>query len=303
MLPQAVGDHYRAQQRRIVATLALTRREWARMGDDFDASWRSVGPRLVLLTAAAQLGAARDGAAYVPVALEQQGIRAPQEARANPRAFAGVATDLEGLAYGSLDSVLYGAVVHARTAEAGSLEQRLSVAGKHLDRLVHTQVADAARMSASATIAATTGVGWVRMVNPPCCQRCAVLAGKFFKSNEGFERHPRCDCTHIPTTEARSSDPGIFIGPDDVKDLTAAQRRAIADGADMNQVINSHRAGARSKNGLTTREGATRRGVAGKALGAGRGQRAQRLTPEGIYAIASDRDEALRLLGQHGYLL
>jgi hypothetical protein len=303
MLPQAVSDHYRAQQRLTLATLSAVKREWARMGDDLDASWRTVGPRVAALTAAAQVGAARDGMAYVPQALAQQGIAAPQVAAVDPRSFAGSATSLDGLTYGSLNDLLYGAVIHARTAPAESLQQRLTVGGKWLEGLFHTQVSDAARMSSSTTIAATTGVGWVRMVNPPCCQRCAVLAGKFFKSNEGFQRHPRCDCRHVPTTDAQWRDAGVFIGPDEVKDLTAAQRQAITDGADMNQVINSHRAGARSKDLMTTTEGATRRGVAGKALGAGKGKRATRLTPEGIYRIASDRDEALRLLTAHGYLL
>lgn len=303
MLPQAVSDHYRAQQRLTVATLAMVRREWARMGDDLDASWARVGPRIAALTAAAQVGAAKDGAAYVPEALAQQGIDAPVVGRVNPVAFAGVASDLEGLTYGSLPDLLYGAVVHARTADVGSLKERLTVGGKHLETFVHTQIGDAARMSSSATIAATTGVGWVRMVNPPCCQRCAVLAGKFFKSNEGFQRHPKCDCRHVPTTEARWRDAGVFIGPDDVKDLTVAQRQAISDGADMNQVINAHRKGARSKDLMTTTEGATRRGIAGKTLGAGRGKRAQRLTPAGIYKVSATREEALRRLRDNGYFL
>ena len=73
MLPDAVVAHYRAQQRLTVATLALVRREWAKMGDDFDVSWRAVGLRLTTLVAAAQLGAAKNGAAYVPRALAETG--------------------------------------------------------------------------------------------------------------------------------------------------------------------------------------------------------------------------------------
>lgn len=289
MLPQAVSDHYRAQQRTLLRALAAVRSEWARMGQDFDSSWRGIGPRVVSLTAAAQVGAARDGIAYVPAALEEQDL--PTETVGRPRAlaFVGSATSLDGLTYGSLDDLLYGAVVHARTANVTSLPERLQVGGRHLERLVHTQISDAARMAASTTISATHGAGWVRMVNPPCCQRCAILAGKFFHSNGGFQRHPQCDCRHVPTNGARWTDVGADVKPDDIKDLTQAQRKAIAEGSDMNRVINSHRAGKRSDDLMSTFEAAKR------------GRR--RLTPEGIYKVSATREEALRRLREHGYLL
>lgn len=288
MLPPAVSDHYRAQQRRTVAALLRVRAEWARMGEDLDAGWALIGKRVVILTAAAQLGAAREGAAYIPAALEQQDLDLEAVAKTRPASFAGLATSLDGLTYGSLENLLYGAVVRARAASAGSLRERLAVGGRTLETMVHTQVADAARMSASTTISATHGAGWVRMVNPPCCQRCAVLAGKFFKSNSGFRRHPNCDCRHVPTTKATWEDAGSDIGPDQIKDLTDAQRQAIADGADMNQVINSHRAGKRSDDLMTTQE-AVKRG--------------SRLTPEGIYKVSASRDEALKRLRDNGYLM
>jgi hypothetical protein len=51
-----------------------------------------------------------------------------------------------------------------------------------------------------------------------------------------------------------------------------------------------------------TREASTRRGLAGKRLGAARGRRAARLTPDQIFADAADRDDAVRLLHKHGYI-
>lgn len=269
--------------------MALVRREWARMGNDLDSSWRRVGPRVSVLVSAAQLGAARDGTAYVPDALSDQGIGLRAEAKTNPGAFSGSASSLDGLTYGSLDDLLYGAVIHARKASAENLDERLNKGFKTLVTLVHTQISDAARMSASATISATHGAGWVRMVNPPCCQRCAVLAGKFFRSNDGFQRHPMCDCRHVPTTEARWTDAGVNIRPGDIKDLTKAQQQAIDDGANMNRVINSHRHGKRSDDLMSTFEGAKR------------GRR--RLTPEGIYKVSATREEALQRLLDNGYLL
>lgn len=293
-LPTAVSDHYRTQQRLVVATLALVRAAWAQIDfNDIDGSWERVRPKLLAVISAAQMGAARNGVRYVPEALDEQGLPSRSLGRVRPQAFAGIASN-----GGSLVDLLALAPVKAKQA------QRLEAGGGWLDLVAHTSVQDAAREAAGASIAATVGAGWVRMVNPPCCQRCAVLAGKFFRFNRGFERHPRCDCTHIPTSEARADDVGILVGPDDVKDLTIAQRKAIADGADMNQVINSHRAGARSKDRLTTTEGATRRGLAGKRLDAGRGKRAARLTPAGIYKAAGEsREEAVRLLRTHGYII
>jgi hypothetical protein len=288
LLPQAVSDHYRAQQRLTLAALAMVRREWTRMGDDLDASWRTVGPRVATLTAAAQFGAATDGAAYVPLALKQQGHDLDGDA-VNPAAFAGMATSLDGFTYWPLMGLLEGAVIHARRASVGSLRERLQVGGRMLDTLVHTQIADAGRMSASTKISATDGAGWTRLVNPPCCQRCAVLAGKFFESNQGFQRHPRCDCRHVPTVEANADTVGVKVDPDQIKDLTPAQRDALSEGADLGQVVNSHRAGTRSADLMSTNEGATRRG--------------RKLTPEGIYRVSADRDEVLWRLADNGYLL
>src|SRR5574337_646479 len=222
VLPEAASSHYRAQQRLTVATLARTRREWATMGEDFDASWRTVGPRLSLLVASAQTGAARDGAAYIPEALAEQGHAIDPVGSVIPEALAGIAADGR-----PLDSLLYGAVVKAREADADSLAQRLAVGGQWLDMAVQTTIADTARQAASVSIAARPKTGWIRMVNPPCCQRCAVLAGKLFKWNQGFQRHPRCDCRHIPHAESDPLDPDIFIGPEDVKDLTKVQRMEI----------------------------------------------------------------------------
>ena len=283
MLPQAVSEHYRAQQRLIVATLGLVRREWSRMGDDFDATWREVGPRVSLLTASAQLGAARNGAAYVPATLGEIGAAADAEARVNLRAFAGVASDGR-----PLESLLYGAVVRARTAPAESLAERLKVGGTWLDMAVHTQVADAGRGAASVAIAATPRTGYVRMVNPPCCARCAVLAGKTFLFNQGFLRHPRCDCIHapIPLAGKVSQFTGWSETPslDQITGLSKGDRKALADGADFNRVVNlkQRREGMRPKSQRT---------------------RATKLTPDDIYRLAKDREDTLRLLKRNGYLL
>lgn len=202
------------------------------MGPDFDSSWSRLAPRIAILTTAAQLGAARDGAAYVS---EMVDVAAEGEVVAS--ALAGIASDGRPLA-----SLLETSVVTAKRgiAEGMSPQDALARGGRWLDMTVHTQVADAARDATSLGITSRPRVVWVRMVNPPCCQRCAVLAGQVYRYSTAFKRHPRCDCQMLPQTVANPDATGIHIGPEDVKDLTALQRKAIAGGADFSKVINDY---------------------------------------------------------------
>ena len=280
---EVAAEHYAAQQRQIESAVILARRAWRRMDpNDLDRSWAQIVRRLMVIVGSAQLGAARAGAAYVPLALGQD---IPADGRVNPDRLAGVASDGR-----ALDTLLYSAVIHARQYAQGA--GVIANGADHLEMLVRTQVADAGRVSAGVAIAARPHVEYVRMVSPPCCQRCAVLAGKHYRWNTGFQRHPRCDCRHIPTVSDETPEGYTAdIAPDQIKDLTRAQRKAIGDGADTNQVINSHRAGRRSADGMTTTEGATR--ARGKT----------RLTPEAIYRVSASREDAVQRLRVHGYIL
>jgi hypothetical protein len=109
-----------------------------------------------------------------------------------------------------------------------------------------------------------------------------------------------CDCRMLPQTVAAPTGPAV--DPDEalrsgqIRGLSKAEEAAISDGADLNQIVNAHRSGAYQ--GMTTAEGVTRRGVAGKRL-----QGRQRLTVGAIQRLASDREEAVRLLIAHGYIL
>jgi len=296
VLPQATSEFYRSQQVLSSATVASTRRAWERMGTDFDESWRQVGPRLLVLVAASQLAAARAGAAYVPAVLAETDVDAPAEGVVNPRAFRGSAPDGR-----PLETLLYGAVAEAKTAVSQGLSAPLALqrGGRWLDMVSQSVVADAGRQGTSVAMAARPRVqGWVRMVNPPCCGRCAILAGRWYRWLRGFPRHPRlrCDCVHIPAQESRADEfttnPQSLWRRGQITDLTQAQRRAMEDGSDLAQVVNSRR-GMSTADARTTSEGATRR----------RGQPA-RLTPEGIYREAGDdRARAIELLRSNGYLI
>lgn len=188
------------------------------------------------------------------------------------------------------------------------------------DRMVMSLVADAARGAESVSIATRPRVGYVRYLSPPSCSRCAILAGRFYRWSSGFDRHPGCDCTHLATTDPRSEfiqNPHAMVDKGLVTGLSKADRRALADGADLNQLVNAKNGSLRRVNFgpgrtvTTTTAGVTSRGIAGKSLGGlqkvdgsrYRVSNRMRLTPDSIYRAADgDRATAMRLLKAHGYI-
>lgn len=287
--PTEVAEaHYAAQSRQGEATAVLVRKLWRQMdSDDLETSWARIVNRLTLTVGSGQLGAARAGAAYVPLALAAAGADPEVDGEPNPNRWAGVASDGR-----PLDSLLFSSVVRVRQAfgRGEFPREALAAGGQWLETLTRTQVADAGRGASGVAIAARPRVGYVRVVVAPCCQRCAVLAGKRFRFNQGFLRHPKCRCRHAPEADEFPSGYKADIRPEDVHDLTEDQRKAIGDGANLNQVINSHRAGRRSSDGMTTSEGYVPK-------------RGARLTPEGVYRVSSTREEAVERLRDNGYLI
>jgi hypothetical protein len=188
---------------------------------------------------------------------------------------------------------------------------------RQLQLIVETQVVDAGRVADGvATVTNRTARGYVRVLTPPSCGRCAILAGRVYGSERAFQRHPRCDCQHLPVGDPRLGDKytesakSYFdsLGREQQNRIfTNAGAEAIRDGADPAQVVNARR-GMYSAGGVAmTREGITRRGVAGRALaasGAAAGRRTVpvRLMPEAIYQLASDKAEVLSLLRRYGYI-
>lgn len=318
---RAAEDHYRTQARLAALAVLAAGRTWDQLpASDLD-SWTDLLPRLTSTVAAVQLLAARDADPYLAAVLREENARADAEGRVRPEAFAGVAGDGR-----PVESLLYEPIVAAKVAigDGATTTQAMTSARASLLTMVATAVQDAGRAAVStATTARPRVTGYVRMLNLPSCSRCVVLAGKHYKWNEGFQRHPRCDCRHIPASEDVAGDLRTdaleAIKSGQVTGLSKADTTAIVeDGADVSQVINAHRGmstaqvfGQRLK---ITSEGTTRRGLAGVRLGARNadavklpGQRyrratAPRLMPESIYRIAKDRDDAIRLLKRNGFL-
>jgi hypothetical protein len=240
--PQATADLYSTLQRYQLLLVFGGRRLWRGMSQDFDASWSRIAPSLTALTAGAQLAASTAGVQYVPAVLAETGQPDEPQAAVRPQAFSGVASDGR-----SLTGLLEGSVVAAKRAVARGADggDALAAGQRWLEQALQSAVSDAARDASQAAVAVRPRMQWVRVVNPPCCSRCAVLAGKVFGWNASFPRHPRCDCLALPVTVGNAD--SYLTKPDElvrrglVHDLTADQRQRLDGGADLVKVLNESR--------------------------------------------------------------
>lgn len=115
--------------------------------------------------------------------------------------------------------------------------------------IVKTGITDTARSSVQTGMQARRSALWyVRMLRGKSCARCAVLAGRRYRSQHAFDRHGRCDCVHIPAGEDGNDwtvNPKKYFSSLDTADqdrlFTKAGAQAIRDGADINQVVNARR--------------------------------------------------------------
>jgi hypothetical protein len=279
---------------------------------DLSGSWAaSAGPAMVRTLAAAQRLAASGASQYVSAAVNTQSGDPAADAVVDATAFSGTAADGRALA-----GLLYTPVLKTKMAISTGLPVReaLTSGATELSMLVGTEVADAGREAAGAAMTATRSVhGYVRMVSGSACSRCIILAGKHYRWNASFQRHPQCQCTAVPAIENRAgdlaTDPHIFFDH-----LTPAQQdarfgkadaQAIREGADINQVVNARRGLYQTKvfgrDVEATTEGMSRRGLAGQRLAGS--TKGLRLTVRQIYIdAAGDRDLTISLLKRYGYL-
>lgn len=175
------------------------------------------------------------------------------------------------------------------TTDAVTLNQMVADVETDLefDRLVASIVTDAARAAESVATTVRPNIYHVRFLSPPSCGRCAILAGRVYRWSDGFQRHPGCDCSMIPTTVASPlvQDVDELVASGQVRGLSKADLQALKDGADLSQVVNVQS----KKAGLLD---------AGHAL-----TRGGRPTPAGIYRLAgNDRAAALALLERYRYI-
>lgn len=312
-LPQSAREYAVAQRREIQAAVAASLRLWRRMSVDFDASYARIQPALLGVVTTAQTRVASGAQEYVPDVLDEtRQVRAiTPAATTRTDALVGVAGDGR-----PVDSLLFGAVTRAKeqVAAGASTSLALRSASSWLSMSIGTLLSDTGRQSESLAIGVRPVSGYVRMLNPPSCSRCVILAGKWYRKNAGFQRHPRCDCRHIPASESIGGDmtvnpAGYFdqlTAADQDRVFTNAGAEAIRNGADLNQVVNARRGmhSAQAPSGrqrLYTREGGR---SAARRIRSSTGRRdvPVRLMPETISQLARDRDDYLRLLRANGYI-
>lgn len=295
MAVEQIAERHAARQVALARETSLQLRRLWRLIDParIVASWGRLLPDALAVLGTSQATAAAGAGPYVDDVLEASGVGVTAAGRINPGAFAGIASDGRPLA----SLLLAPGITALRQIKQGATPGRALASGRFtLDMITRTQVADAGRVAVGTAIAARPEVGgYVRMIVGKTCARCVILAGRWYRWNEGFRRHPRCDCRHIPAAEAVAgdvaTDPKAYFdsldeaGQDEL--LGKAGADAVRAGADMAKVVNARRGMHTADGRLYTTEAAGRR---------------PRLMPEQIFRDAEGREDAVRLLRLHGYI-
>lgn len=307
------AELWQLRQRQVTdATAAAVVRSWGRVRmSDPQRTFEAVLPELLAALTAGQLAAATGADLYVAAVVRADGLSPEPLATVAPRRFAGVVSDgrpLVGLLTQPLLRSLY-----LRTRGADDATALLG-GRESLRTLVRTEIFDTGRDAVSVASALDRTVkGYVRVVNLPACDRCIVLAGRFYSRSRGFSRHPRCDCSMQPRTRVVKSGE-VDQEPRKLFDGMTAQEQdkafgktnadVIRRGGEVGQVVNARRGMATAGSNWTT-EGTTSRGAYGRSRGATRGgsRAAPRPSPGALLRFAGDDPETFaRALEGAGYL-
>lgn len=330
-LPATAREYARASRREQQAALAAIRRQWRRMGRDFDSSWSAIAPTLLAVIGTAQARTARLADDYVPAVLEETGQTRSVAAAAetNLAAFVGVTGSGASVA----DQIGL-APIRAKQAVADGMTpfQALQESGAWLTAATGTILSDTGRAVETTGMATRNVAGYVRMLVPPSCGRCAVLAGRWYRTREAFQRHPGCDCRHVPSSEAVGGDMTLDLHSyldslDDAGRIKVLGSKANLEawrdyGADPQQIINAYRGGLRTAQDVRgntvryTTDAATRRSFAtyrmrnasrlerdaGAVLLANGRTGLVRRMPETILRTTQGREAILRQLRLYGWI-
>ncbi len=187
-----------------------------------------------------------------------------------------------------------------------------------VEQLIQSEVQDAGRTASQVEfVTRPDWTNYVRMLNPPSCPRCAGLAGRIYRDLDAFARHPGCDCVMVPVDSWQEAHDAGYVSSfadafekGQVRGLSEADAEAIADGADPIEIVNATR--GTSQPGITNALTVDLFGHRVKATTYATTKRAAwrkknptrlvRLRPESIYAVATDRADAIRLLRLYGWI-
>lgn len=290
MIPLTARQQYERQQVIAALTAAGVRRLWLSSGPDFDLGWSNVRSRVLDLVRLGRAASVHAAMPYMSSVLAETGQVGAPAGALNPSRFLEAAPNGMPVA-----STFDAAPVKAKQAVIAGASQAEAVqsVGTWLSGVSLTMLADTRRDVYQADMISRPRVsGYVRMLNPPSCNRCVILAGKRFRWNQGFQRHPRCDCIHIPATEAVAGD--LTVDPyayfnslsKEMQDKTFGkiEAQAVRDGADIYRVVNFGRSGL------------------GTAAGNRRFGTPFRRTLEDIYTRDKSRRFVIENLEYHGWI-
>ena len=304
--PKAAQRQYKLQQQIAALTVASAGKLWRKMGPEFDASWLTLRPQLLEVVTAGRLATVNAAVDYTPQLLAETGQVAPAYGTLAPESF--IEFTPQG---GSVATLLDVGVVKAKMAvgAGASAPEALARSGSWLTGTLLTVMADTRRNVYAADLGQRPAItGYVRMLNAPSCSRCVILAGKFFRWNQGFQRHPRCDCLHVASSnekwardEGYISDPYEYFNslstedqdklfrphnetPGRAAQIGKSNARAIRDGGDIYRIENVR------LRGLGTAKANLRYGTP------------SRMTVDDIYRTAGTRTNAVKMMEREGYI-
>lgn len=250
------------------AARETARTKGAARGAALVTAWSIRLPEAVAVVTAAQVVAADMADGYADAVLAAQGATATPHGRVAATALAGISA--EGVPLADLMNL---PALRAAYATRNGVPAQVAVGRARADlvKYARTETADAARAGSQVAGVARRIGGYVRHLRLPSCSSCAILAGRWYRWSAGFNRHPHCDCVHVPATEevgrSLTTDPRTAILTGQVHGLSKAEFEAIRLGADPGQVVNARRGMYVAGDGRRyTTTGTTRRGVAGARL-------------------------------------
>lgn len=293
---QQASSHHAEQTRIAVAAVDAIRSLFRRRRPIVEVVATTSAYQVAAAAAASQAMSGMAGAPTPPLTL--------------PRAFAGVSSKgfpISEPIIATIDSIVPAPVAPLPDAWWDDAAAFLS----QLEALIESEVRDAGRSASQVEIVARPDwTNYVRMLVPPSCPRCTILAGRIYRDLEEFSRHPpTCDCVMVPVDSWEAAhDAGYVSSPQEafdkgqIRGLSAADEKAIRDGADISAVVNAAQ-GMSTPNAFGRRVKATTAGTTKRsAWRKANPTRLVRLRPESIYEFAKDHEDAIRLLRLYGYL-
>ena len=324
-VPPATVEHYRRMQLLSISAIAMLQAAFkkalkAPTLEQAVTIWFTQLPEVTSALSELQEQAAWSGLFANAAALAQQGSYKTPSAWAVPGAFSGY-SPVTGQNLGEQ----YARLGYRYLSQIAAGDLDAETAGRWMDTITQATISDAARDAVQADVITRPKIAFVRMLNPPSCELCIMLAGQIYWRDASFadrdrggafDRHDNCDCVHVPVDATISlaehyangliDDPYEYFDSLDEatqnKIFSRGRAQAIRDGADIYAVTGSadYRGQSYKGEGYQRRTGLTTYSMS--RLDANGNP--TRLTPKGIYTQAGgDREEALRLLKEHGYII